>query len=140
MVASGWDWYEHGRPIAGIEKLIGQCDALTPDTEDFQIILVSSALDAANVVLCLLQTIADAEAGVAADAAELAADLVDMYVQELESMDRQAPDLEQRIANHPLMRAECQRQLEDLSLLESGIAPREARLRWASPPVSSLGL
>ena len=46
---------------------------------------------------------------------------VDMYVQELENMPANAPDLESRIRLHVMMQQELERQEDDLSALEAGI-------------------
>lgn len=121
-----------------LEQEVVDCE---PETEDFDTILVSSALDAACAaghVLAILRT-NDVDDMVAV--ASLARDSVDMYVQEAESMPVQAPDLEERIRLHPLMQSELHYQAGLLSELESASLNYSSfKRKHRAPATGSLGL
>jgi uncharacterized protein len=128
-----------------LQELRAQCDRATPDTEDFDTILVSSALDAAATACLLLDLLDGGNLGQVMEGAALARDTVDMYVQELEDMDANDADLEERILGHPLMQQELRRQREDVELLErldlsSPAVVADLERRWRNPPRSSLDL
>jgi len=144
----GWD-YLRGETInqTTVGSLRIHCESVTPDTNDFDSIYVSPALDAGVVVLSLIDSILDPDRrGPFLDAATLARDTVDMYVQGINDLDPQDPALEERILRHPLMQSELMRQKRDLKQLElasrTSLTDAAARLemQWRSPKVSSLGL
>jgi uncharacterized protein YjaG (DUF416 family) len=101
-------------PLEELQALRLAADDATPDTEDFTTALVSPALDAANAVWYAVGCCIAADPGQAAEAGRCATATVDIYVQEREEMEPGDPDLEQRIASHPLMLAELERQRLDL--------------------------
>jgi uncharacterized protein YjaG (DUF416 family) len=125
---------------ANLAGLRTACNVAAPDTEDFDSLLVSPALDAANVASLLLDLLITDAVEKAAEVACLACDTVDMYVQELDEMPPGAPDLEERITLHPLMQAEIARQLEDLETLSGGWQEGELRRRWHSPMRSNIDI
>lgn len=94
-----------------------QVERATPDTEDFDTYLVSPALDAGAALLAALECVRTTDASKAAEAAGMARDTVDMYVQELEDMSPGDRELEEKILNHPLMVRELERQEADLLAL-----------------------
>ncbi|KYF72838.1 hypothetical protein BE15_01155 [Sorangium cellulosum] len=113
-----------------------------PETEDFDTILVSSALDASASVGLLLKFIEDGGVGSIVEIASLCRDTVDMFVQDQDGLVPNDPKLEERILNHRLMQRELQRQQDDLLVLRSfsGLPTEVARLRenWRNPQKSNI--
>ena len=137
----GWKWLAgETEATSGIALVRGACDAAAPDTEDFDTILVSAALDAASAACLLLDLLAVADDEKTIEVSTLARDTVDMYVQETEQMQSNAPDLEERIRSHPLMQSEIMRQYSDLQILGIPWTDEELKERWRSPTKSNLGL
>lgn len=110
-----WESMVEGQADINWTRLRAQCDESAPDTEDFQTILVSSALDAAVAVATLIDLIRTPVAQHALLIASLSRDTVDMYVQELENMPPSDPDIEERIRMHVLMQNELNAQQNDLA-------------------------
>lgn len=108
-----------------IAKLMALCDQVTPDTEDFDSIYASPALDATNAVYTTLMCVTDCTIQKAVEVAGYVRDTVDMYVQELEDLDYNDPHFEKKILQHPLMVKELKKQREDLSVLK-----KATRLSW----------
>ena len=140
----GWRWLAGERvDAAAVRALIERCEAVTPDTEDFESEFVSAALDAAIVCRLVLEMVLEHDGAKLVEAASLARDSVDLHVQELESLDPGDPQLERKILEHPLMQQELRRQREDLELLErtggSARAVAELAPRWRRPATSNLG-
>ena len=109
-----WDGLIGGGVEIDWTALKKQCSESAPDTEDFQTLLVSSALDAAIAVAMLIDLHETGGVEHAVSIASLACDTVDMYVQESEDMDPNAHDLEEQIRLHWLMQKELQAQQDDL--------------------------
>ncbi|XXY53397.1 DUF416 family protein [Sorangium sp. So ce269] len=113
-----------------------------PETEDFDTILVSSALDAAAAVGLVLKFIEEGGVGTIVEIASLCRDTVDMFVQDQDGLVPNDPKLEERILNHRLMQRELQRQQDDLLALRSfsGLPTEVARLRenWRNPQKSNI--
>ena len=123
--------------LAELELEVVACE---PETEGFDTILVSSALDAACAAGHVLATLRTHEVAEMVAVASLARDSVDMYVQEAESMSAQTPDLEERIRLHPLMQAELRYQAELLLELEvDALDYRAVKQKHRAPLVGSLG-
>lgn len=127
-----------------IDDLIIQCDAVIPDTEDFDSEYVSPALDASVSALLLLKLLKEDSAVKAAEAASLACDTVDMYVQEYENMDSDDPAFENLILKHPLMQDELRRQREDIGLLKKtdlsdGASLAALKIKWREQKQSNIG-
>jgi len=136
-----WTWLESGtadRTLA--RKLAAECYNQAPDTADFSTILVSSALDAACSAKCVLDLLLDADVETAVEAASYARDTVDMYVQELEDMPANSPDLESRIHLHPVMQRELLNQRDALESILSGISLQAAVNKWKAPARSSIDI
>jgi uncharacterized protein len=108
-----------------IAKLMALCDQVTPDTEDFDSIDASLALDATNAVYTMLMCVTDCTVQKAVEVASYARDTVDMSVQELENMDYNDPHFEKKILQHPLMAKELKKQRGDLFVLK-----KVASLSW----------
>ena len=137
----GWRWLDGESVDADALSQIGAaCEQQAPDTEEFQSRTVSPALDAAIAVSAVIALIKTREVAKAVEAASLSRDTVDMFVQELENMPPDAPNLEDRIRLHSLMQAELERQSSDLAALESGIDLGQLAAAWKAPTVSNIGL
>lgn len=137
------------RALAGEHVPEGEADTLrrriqaeAPDTEDFETILVSSALDAACAAELVLDLLKPAETEGAFAILSLCRDTVDMYVQEQLALDPADPQLEEKIRLHPLMQRELRRQADDLARLAAyGQAMiDELRRDWRAPARSNLDL
>lgn len=140
---SGWDALA-GKPPSEAHraKLILDVQAAQPNTEDFDTILVSSALDAASTAELALEQLHDGGVEHAVEIGTLCVDTVDMFVQELEQFDAADPELEKKIRQHPLMQRELERQASDLRRLRAfrpGLIP-DLRRDWRAPERSNLGL
>jgi uncharacterized protein len=101
-----------------IKKLIDACEKVGPDSEDFESLYVSSAQDACFAVCGLLDYMLKADVGKIVQAACYGTDSVDLYVQEIENIAPNDPDLEQKILTHDLMQRELEKQDKDLTLIE----------------------
>ena len=89
-----------------------------PDTENYDTILVSSALDFVTCLTELIIYLDDEILNRPADVAGLALESVDMHVQEKENISPRDPDRETKIENHPLMEREILNQLSSISELD----------------------
>jgi uncharacterized protein YjaG (DUF416 family) len=138
---SAWDWLD-GKLIDNeeIESLIYACESVTPDTEDFNSLYVSAALDAANSIANLLRLLLDSNSELAFEIGTFGRDTVDLYVQEIERMPVNSVDLEERIRLHPLMQREIAGQFNAMNAIEDGISTSEARRLWSSKERSNLDL
>lgn len=130
---------------SAIEGNLSRLESVTPDTERSRSPLVSAALDAAVCGALVLEFLLGGEAEKILEAASLARDTVDMYVQELTSLDAQDPLLEGKILRHPLMQRELGRQKSDLNLLRQldWTQPDTAaalRTKWRAPAVSNIDI
>jgi uncharacterized protein YjaG (DUF416 family) len=102
-----------------VRRLLKAIDKVTPDTEDFETILVSSALDACTGLSRTLSCILRPDLEKVVEVATFARDTVDMYVQELEEIEPNAADLEARVLRHPLLQRELRKQQHDLIQLRA---------------------
>lgn len=97
-----------------VRELTTLCEEVAPDSDDFTSLYVSLAQDACFSICGLLDFLLDSDVNKILQAATYAISSVDLYVQEIESMDSNAPDLEREILMHPLMQRELKKQREDL--------------------------
>ena len=144
-LASGWRFVAGGEVHEkAIESGIERCEGAAPDTEEFDSIYVSPALDAASCCGLLLELVRDNDPELVVDGASLARDTIDRYVTEKDDLDPSDARFEERILEHALMQAELKRQREDADALvqqemdAQGIADLERR--WRNPKKSNLGL
>lgn len=99
-------------------RLIEQCDAVMPDTADFDTSAVSAALDASAAVGETLRSLLDGDSRRVVDVASFCRDTVDMYIQDRDHLDYNIdPLFETKIVDDPLMRRELARQSATLSEL-----------------------
>ncbi len=114
----GWAYLE-GRPDPdGYERLAQNCVDNAPDTEDFDHVLRSAALDAALSISDLMTFLCDRNIGHIVEAAGWARDTVALYVDGVESDTPVSLPLD-RVMKHPLVQQELKRQKQDLAFLAS---------------------
>jgi uncharacterized protein len=97
--------------------LIRKIDKATPNTEDFNSILVSFALDACNSIYEALEFILDPQIEKIVDIATFARDTVDMYIQEKNHLAFNDPFFEFKIENDYYMVQEKALQKGQLNFL-----------------------
>lgn len=112
-----WEFVVNKRIISDFDGLKKACKEVAPDTEDFDSLSVSAALDAAISIATLVKLIESSKVEHAVTIATYARDTVDMYVQELENMQPNTGNLEEQIRNHQLMQRELGCQQSDFELL-----------------------
>jgi len=108
-----WDTVENGGAVdrEEINRLIERCDAVIPDTADFDTSSVSAALDAGTAVVETLRSLLDGDSQRVVDVASFCRDTVDMYIQDRDHLDyNNDPLFETKIAQDPLMKRELARQ------------------------------
>ena len=103
--------------LAEIRELENQCRMVTPSSDNFPEINVAAGQEAAFMVTLLLQFCYDKKTRYAVRIATFARDTIDMYIQVHEKLAPSDPNREQKIANHPLMQKELDRQKSDLVTL-----------------------
>jgi len=145
---AAWDVIEGSRAVL-VEHptLEQQCESLTPDLDDFSTpdidVQAAAGQEAAFMIRLLLQFCEDSEPSYALRIATFSRDTIDMYVQVLENLDPVDPQLNEKIAQHPLMLDELQRQEADLRRLATLMASDEMksfRILVANPEKSNIGL
>jgi len=140
-----WDWLASSSgETASIERLQAAVEAAQPNTEDFDSLFVSAALDAATATEALLQLVLHNREEDFVEIASFSRDTVDMYVQEVDQMDSTDANLEERIRSHALMQRELRQQHTDLEMLEHAeIGPdfvRSLRQERRQPAISNIDL
>lgn len=138
-----WSVLEGAGPsTTRIKSLMQGVREAEPETEDFDTILVSSALDAAAGAGLIREFIDGDDVNKISELASLCRDTVDMFVQHLESLEPHDPELEDKILRHRLMQRELKRQEDDLRVVESfsGSKSEVAKLRelWRAPGTSNI--
>jgi hypothetical protein len=127
-----------------VQELRRRIEDAEPETEDFQTILVSAALDAASAAGLILKLLEQDDPTIVVEIASLCRDTVDMYLQVVEELDPSDPAFETKILIHPLMQTELCRQRSDLEMLASvqwsEQDVRRLEKEWREPEVSNLGL
>jgi len=114
---SAWESVELGELDVDYSLNAQACESLAPDTEDYETVLASSALDAAASISYLMSYFVEQDNELFLEIASLACDSVDMFVQELEDLNPQDSKLEDKILEHPLMQLELSRQRSDIEFL-----------------------
>ena len=110
----GWNFLGDIPLLTRYDELAESVLKSAPDTEDFVHELTSAALNATLCVSCLMRFLSDRTLDSASEAAKLASDTVDLYVQRAEPTI-----LPENIINHPLMQRELSCQADDLDELRS---------------------
>lgn len=140
-----WESFENTPIDTNFLLKSNECESVAPDTEDYQTILVSSALDAAISVSYLMRCLDDLDIDLIVNIASLSCESVDMYVQELEDLNPQDINLERKIVEHPLMQQELVRQNSEIEFLyglseEMNISLPQIKEKWLDTQISNLGL
>jgi uncharacterized protein YjaG (DUF416 family) len=141
-----WD-YLGGATLAAkdADMALETCEAVVPDAEDHTSLYVTAAQDACFAVCALYDFILDPKSDHIADVTRFATDSVDLYVQEIEQMHPDDPQLEQKIAEHQLMQRELAQQERDLNAVSTAPSLDAAFLAalhhsWPHPGKSNLDL
>ncbi|WP_137940382.1 DUF416 family protein [Chitinivorax sp. B] len=101
-----------------IKNATASCESAAPNSEDFASLYVTSAQDACFAVCSLLDYLFKNDVDRVVQVATYATDSVDLYVQEIEGMEPNDPQLEQKILAHRLMQRELTQQEADLKAIE----------------------
>lgn len=104
-----------------LRKINAECEAAAPASEKFRSLFVTAAQDCCFSICSLLDFLENRQTERIVQVATYATDSVDLYVQEIESLEPNDRLLETKITEHPLMQRELQRQHDDLLLLETAV-------------------
>jgi uncharacterized protein YjaG (DUF416 family) len=102
-----------------IKDIINSLNLVTPDTEDFESILVSFALDACTSLFSTLHYMINKDPEYILDVATYARDTVDMYIQEKDDMNSLDPSIDIQIEHDDFMIQEKQRQRDLITRLSN---------------------
>lgn len=115
-----------------VRRLVGECEFVAPNSDDFDYLRVTSAQDACFAICSLLDHVLNPEPDMIANIAKYATDSVDLFVQELENMRPDAPNLEEKILIHPLMQQELVRQAHDMEAIRQALAGQNSLANLAA--------
>jgi uncharacterized protein len=143
-----WDYIDGSIPaLDDLSELEQKCESVTPDLDNFSTpdidVQAGAAQEAAFMVRLLLQFCRDNRPSYAVRIITFARDTIDMYVQVIEKLDPADPQLNEKIAKHPLMLQEIRKQENDLiklTQIKSRDALQEFRRRATHPERSNIGL
>lgn len=143
-----WDSMDGSiKALDDVVELEQKCESVTPDLDDFSTadidVQAGAAQEAAFMVRLLLQFCRDNQLSYALRIARFAQDTIDMYVQVLEGLDPADRQLNEKIAQHPLMLREIRTQESDLLRLSQAKtrADLQSFRKYAtSPKRSNIGL
>lgn len=114
----GWVYLNDKSHLAGYEEASQECYENAPDTEEFDHLLTSAALNAALSIGLLMGFLSDHNIDHIVEAAGLALDTVALYAQAAEAVSSLSPSFDE-VMQHPLVQQELVRQEEDLKFLSS---------------------
>jgi len=117
-VSYAWSVIETGNLDRFDGITVDDCERIAPDTEDFESIYTSSALDAATAAGNLVKYIHKNEVDLIVEMSALARDSADIFIQLSNVADQDSEYFEETIRTHPLMQAELQYQEADIGFLE----------------------
>jgi uncharacterized protein YjaG (DUF416 family) len=109
-----------------VRRLVEECEFVAPHSDDFDYLRVTSAQDACFAICSLLEHVLNPEPEMIVRIATYATDSVDLFVQEIENMKPNAPNLEEMILAHPLMQQELVRQAHDLEAVRQALAGEDS--------------
>ena len=117
-----WEIVDDERPNVGmLLQFERKCQQATPDLDDFCTpdidVACATGQEAAFMVTLLLQLCRETIPLHAVRIARFAFDTIDMYVQVIQELNPNDPQLEDKIDEHPITRAELSVQKEDLLTL-----------------------
>lgn len=124
---------------------MNECESVGPDSDDFESLYTSFAQDACFAVCSLLDYLLKRDAARIVQAVRYATDSVDHFVQEIENMAPNDPELEQKIVTHPLMQRELAQQEKELQMIEQASSLdheflKQLRSTWDNHGKSNLDL
>ena len=115
---AAWNYIETASERRALYRSLSDaCLKNAPDTEEFAHEMTSDALDAFITTVHIMQFILDGRFDHITSVSTLATDSVDGYLANLEPGIVMTKEIEARIASHPLMREELQRQKNDVEFL-----------------------
>lgn len=115
--------FEQNPDKSKIQFLVQKVEENTPDTEDFSVIFVSSALDACTSILDSLDFLIHRDFSKIKSISTYGTDTIDMYIQEIENLDFNTDkEFQNKISNHPLMKREVAIQTGIISFLNNSKA------------------
>lgn len=141
-----WSFVSGQQPSFGdVKYVLDECESVGPDSDDFESLRTGFAQDACFAVCSLLDYLLNSNPERIVQAATYATDSVDLFVQELEKMAPNDPELEQKILAHPLMQRELAQQEKELQMIEqaSSLSPKflkQLRGAWDNNGKSNLDL
>jgi len=143
-----WDFIDgSARALDDIGELEQKCESVTPDLDDFSTsdidVQAGAAQEAAFMVRLLLQFCRDCQLSYAVRITTFARDTIDMYVQVVDKLDSADPQLDEKIAQHPLMLREVEEQESDLlklTQIKTRADLQEFRKHATNPERSNIGL
>lgn len=110
--------YRESIDLEDAERITAACEAVAPSSDDFESLYVTAAQDACFAVCSLVDCLRQDDVERIVQVATYATDSVDLYVQEVENMAANDPQLEQKILAHRLMQRELSTQEQTLALIE----------------------
>ena len=119
LLEKAWNTLEAGINQKDFSEDARLAEQVAPDTAEYDSILVSTALDATIATSLLMRSFTKANTTLIVEGATLVRDSIDMYVQELENINPQSPELESMIENHPLMQLELKTQNKEIDFIEN---------------------
>ncbi|MBK8909904.1 MAG: DUF416 family protein [Chlorobi bacterium] len=130
-----------------ILELIQQCENQAPDTEIFNSLYTSAALDASNSIVESLLFIVDGSFDHIELISQYAIDTIDMFIQVRDDLDFNSdPLFEKKIYNDELMIKEITKQVSDIQWLSSHLKRTDSDIDFfrnhsnPSSPYSSIGV
>lgn len=117
-VETAWAHLDGESPVDDWAEASEVCFDSAPDTEAFDHVLTSSALNAALSIGLAMSYLSDRNIDHILEATDLARDTVALYVQSIEATSPKSLTYEE-VMNHPLLQQELLRQEEDLIFLSS---------------------
>jgi uncharacterized protein YjaG (DUF416 family) len=102
-----------------IREAIAICDSSAPHTEQFNSLLTSAALDAANSIAEALEFAMDKNVEHLVTVSSLSRDTIDLFIQRRDGLKYSDEEFESKIARDPLMVAELAKQQRDVQIVES---------------------
>jgi len=117
VVETAWSFLRGGDPPPDLAALTDRYQQLPPVDELPGSIHAGPATNAAFAITSLLETLRTGSLDKAIEAAAVAADSAESYAAAELGLSADAPDLDARIAAHPLVQQELKRQRDDIRLL-----------------------
>lgn len=125
VVSYAWSAIETGNLNFFDRLTVEDCERIAPDTEDFESLYTSAALDVVVSASKLIEYILINDTNLIVEMANLARDSADILIQLSNDADQDDEDFEEVIRTHPLMQSELQHQEADILFLECLLEDRD---------------